>query len=96
MHHPISPARFKLLLFAGGLKGNAESKSFDRQRCRCAGGRMTPQLRQWRKAERERLIGERLAVTAERRSAMTEKIVAGLDAVIGDVAGRVVSVYWPF
>mgnify|MGYP000028691490 CR=1 FL=1 len=57
---------------------------------------MTPQLRQWRKAERGRLIGERLAVTAERRSAMTEKIVAGLDAVIGDVAGRVVSVYWPF
>lgn len=50
----------------------------------------------WRKAERERLIGERMAMSADERAARSEKIAAGLDGAIRKVAGRIVSVYWPF
>ncbi|TIX43339.1 MAG: 5-formyltetrahydrofolate cyclo-ligase [Mesorhizobium sp.] len=53
-------------------------------------------VRRWRKAERERLIVSRLAVSADRRAAMSQRIAEGLDAVIGDIAGRMVSLYWPF
>ena len=50
----------------------------------------------WRKAERARLIEARLAIPAEVRSAMATKIAEGLDAIIGDIQGRLVSLYWPF
>ena len=50
----------------------------------------------WRKAERARLIEERLAIPADRRAAMSERIATGLDAAIGGVAGRTISLYWPF
>ena len=50
----------------------------------------------WRKAERARLIEARLAIPADARAAMAQKIASGLDAAIGDVAGRLVSLYWPF
>lgn len=50
----------------------------------------------WRKAERQRLIEARLAVSADDRAAMTQGIVAGLEKAIGDPAGRMVSIYWPF
>ncbi|MBU0582204.1 MAG: 5-formyltetrahydrofolate cyclo-ligase [Alphaproteobacteria bacterium] len=50
----------------------------------------------WRKAERARLIEARLAIPADVRASMAQKIAAGLDAAIGDVAGRLVSLYWPF
>ncbi|MDB5377350.1 MAG: 5-formyltetrahydrofolate cyclo-ligase [Rubritepida sp.] len=50
----------------------------------------------WRKAERERLIALRLAVDPETRRQETERIAARLDAAIGEVAGRIVSAYWPF
>ncbi|MER8422961.1 5-formyltetrahydrofolate cyclo-ligase [Mesorhizobium sp. M0220] len=53
-------------------------------------------VRRWRKAERERLIASRLAVSADMRTAMSQRIADGLDAVIGDIAGRMVSLYWPF
>lgn len=53
-------------------------------------------VRPWRKAERERLIAARLAVPADARTAMSQRIAEGLDAVIGDIAGRMVSLYWPF
>ncbi|AZO23945.1 5-formyltetrahydrofolate cyclo-ligase [Mesorhizobium sp. M1E.F.Ca.ET.045.02.1.1] len=53
-------------------------------------------VRRWRKAERERLIGARLAVSADARAAMSARIAESLDALIGDVAGRMVSLYWPF
>jgi 5,10-methenyltetrahydrofolate synthetase len=53
-------------------------------------------VRRWRKAERERLIAARLAVSADIRSAMSARIAEGLDRVIGDPAGRMVSLYWPF
>jgi 5-formyltetrahydrofolate cyclo-ligase len=50
----------------------------------------------WRKAERRRLIEERLAVDpGERRRRMTE-IAATLSRFIGEPAGRTVSAYWPF
>jgi 5,10-methenyltetrahydrofolate synthetase len=50
----------------------------------------------WRKAERERLIAERLAIGAEERRSHAGRIAAGLDAALGDLAGRIVSAYWPF
>ena len=50
----------------------------------------------WRKAERQRRIEARLAISAADRTAMTVGIAAGLDALIGDVAGTLVSYYWPF
>jgi len=50
----------------------------------------------WRKGERARLIEERLAVSADVRAAMATRISAGLDAAIGAIAGRTVSLYWPF
>ncbi len=50
----------------------------------------------WRKAERIRLIEARLAISADARAAMASKIADGLDAAIGDVSGRTVSLYWPF
>jgi len=53
-------------------------------------------VRRWRKAERERLIAARLAVSADARAAMSTRIAEGLDARIGDIAGRMVSLYWPF
>src|SRR5690606_29437425 len=55
-----------------------------------------PGIMRWRKAERERLIAARLAISADARSAMARVISDTLDAVIGDVGGRAVSLYWPF
>jgi 5,10-methenyltetrahydrofolate synthetase len=57
---------------------------------------MDPAIRAWRKTERERLIAARLAIPADRRAAMAQEIAARLDAAIGDLAGRTVSLYWPF
>ncbi|TGP77973.1 5-formyltetrahydrofolate cyclo-ligase, partial [bacterium M00.F.Ca.ET.221.01.1.1] len=51
-------------------------------------------VRRWRKAERERLIAARLAVSADARTAMSRRIAEGLDTIIGDIAGRMVSLYW--
>jgi 5,10-methenyltetrahydrofolate synthetase len=53
-------------------------------------------LKRWRKAERERLLAERLAIAAERRTAHSRRIAAGLDTLIGDLSGVTVSAYWPF
>lgn len=55
-----------------------------------------PEVALWRKAERARLIDSRLAIPADARAVMAGKIAEGLDAAIGDVSGRVVSLYWPF
>jgi 5-formyltetrahydrofolate cyclo-ligase len=55
-----------------------------------------PEIARWRKAERERLIQARLAIPADDRAAMSTKIATQLDAIVGDVAGRTVSLYWPF
>ncbi len=53
-------------------------------------------VKRWRKAERERLIAERLAIDAARRGQYGECIAEGLDQAIGDVAGMTVGIYWPF
>src|SRR5882672_11050746 len=53
-------------------------------------------VKRWRKTERERLIAARLHVSAEARTTMSQHIAEALDAVIGDIAGRMVSLYWPF
>ena len=50
----------------------------------------------WRKAERARLIEARLAIFAGDRAGMASRIAAGLDAAVGELAGRTVSLYWPF
>lgn len=50
----------------------------------------------WRKAERARLIDARLAIPADIRAEMAKQIAEGLDAEIGDVGGKTVSLYWPF
>jgi 5-formyltetrahydrofolate cyclo-ligase family len=51
---------------------------------------------QWRKAERQRLIGERLAMNGDVRRRRGDQIAASLEKVIGDVRGLIVSAYWPF
>jgi 5,10-methenyltetrahydrofolate synthetase len=53
-------------------------------------------VQSWRKSERERLINARLAIAAEERLQYAQRIAAGLDRLIGDPSGHVISVYWPF
>ncbi len=53
-------------------------------------------VRRWRKAERERLIAARLAISADVRATKAGRIAEGLDAAIGNVAGKLISLYWPF
>lgn len=55
-----------------------------------------PEVARWRKAERERLIAGRLAIPAETRSGFSARIAERLDAIIGDVSGIAISLYWPF
>jgi 5-formyltetrahydrofolate cyclo-ligase len=50
----------------------------------------------WRKAERERLICQRLAIPADQRGRHSEQIAKRLDELVGDPAGLVISAYWPF
>ena len=49
----------------------------------------------WRKAERERLIGSRLELSADYRAAQTSAIARDLKQLIPSAPGAVVSVYWP-
>ena len=53
-------------------------------------------VKRWRKAERERLIGERLAMKSDERRAHGARIAGTLEELIGDPAGLTVSAYWPF
>jgi 5-formyltetrahydrofolate cyclo-ligase len=55
-----------------------------------------PDIARWRKAERERLIAARLAIPADARASMSTTIAAQLDAIVGDLSGSTVSLYWPF
>lgn len=50
----------------------------------------------WRKASREHLIGQRLALSAERRSVLDRSVMPRLCDELGDLRGRTVSIYWPF
>jgi 5-formyltetrahydrofolate cyclo-ligase len=49
----------------------------------------------WRKAERERLIGARLALSADYRAEQSSGIARDLNQLILPSPGTVVSVYWP-
>jgi 5-formyltetrahydrofolate cyclo-ligase len=49
----------------------------------------------WRKAERSRLLAERMALTPDDRQVRSGRIACQLDIVIGKVAGRIVGTYWP-
>ena len=53
-------------------------------------------IMRWRKAERARLIEQRLAIPREARDATGERIAAHLEQALGDLAGLTVSAYWPF
>lgn len=53
-------------------------------------------IKTWRKAERERLIASRLEIPADARAAMSQDIARRLDRLVGNVAGRTISLYWPF
>ena len=48
---------------------------------------------QWRKAERQRLIAERLAMDSDVRRRYAEQIATSLEEVIGQVRGLIVSAY---
>lgn len=50
----------------------------------------------WRKAERERLIAERMAMEQEQRQTRSTRIASKLDATLGKLGGRIVGTYWPF
>jgi 5-formyltetrahydrofolate cyclo-ligase len=54
------------------------------------------EIARWRKAERARLIAARLAIPNELHAHMARQIAEGLEAAIGDIRGRIVSLYWPF
>jgi 5,10-methenyltetrahydrofolate synthetase len=49
----------------------------------------------WRKAERHRLIAERLAMSDEFRREADGRIAALLEEALGDVGGQAVGAYWP-
>jgi 5-formyltetrahydrofolate cyclo-ligase len=49
----------------------------------------------WRKAERERLLGARLKLSAEYRAEQTLAIGNDLDRLVCPAAGAIVSAYWP-
>jgi 5-formyltetrahydrofolate cyclo-ligase len=61
-----------------------------------AGPASRPDIARWRKAERERLIAARLAIPADTRAVLSARIAERLDGIVGDVGGRIVSLYWPF
>lgn len=53
-------------------------------------------VKRWRKAEREQLIKQRLAIPPDIRRQSNKQITAHLEEAIGDVKGLVISCYWPF
>ncbi len=61
-----------------------------------AGVGLRTDVSRWRKAERERLIADRLAIPNDVRTAHAERIAAALAASIGSVSGLTISTYWPF
>ena len=58
--------------------------------------RQHPEVKLWRKAERERLIDIRLSLTAGLRRDYDGQIAQNLADEIGDFKGMIVSAYWPF
>ncbi|SLN26899.1 5-formyltetrahydrofolate cyclo-ligase [Oceanibacterium hippocampi] len=61
-----------------------------------AGSGQSADLKRWRKAERERLIAERMALTGDLRRRAGDRLMNNLDNAVGEVEGLTVSTYWPF
>ena len=59
-------------------------------------GEMARDVARWRKAERQRLIENRLAVPAAERAASAKIVSAGLDRSIADKSDPIIGLYWPF
>lgn len=53
-------------------------------------------VQRWRKAERQRLIAKRLALSADDRQHAAVRIAQLLDSAIGDPSGTIISGYWPY
>ncbi len=49
----------------------------------------------WRRAERERLIAQRLAIPARKRAEDADVLAANLDRLLPSLEGKVVSLSWP-
>lgn len=64
-----------------------------------AGGARKPapdlDVARWRKAERERLLADRLRLSGARRAEKAQAIALNLDRRLGDLSGRVIGGYWP-
>jgi 5-formyltetrahydrofolate cyclo-ligase len=54
-----------------------------------------PEVREWRKAERQRLLAARAAMGHEARSAAAERILPLLHEAIRQHGAKVVGLYWP-
>ena len=50
-------------------------------------------ITRWRKAERARLVAERMKISSHGRKLMTSEIAVKLDAIIDDVAGLLIGAY---
>ncbi|WP_342587924.1 5-formyltetrahydrofolate cyclo-ligase [Rhizobium lusitanum] len=55
-----------------------------------------PDIFAWRKVQRQRLIDERKALSLAQRKDYARLIAAYLDQIVTDVAGKHVSLFWPF
>ena len=80
--------RLAAVLHARAAAGRPVEPGFDAPQWR--------DVARWRKAERERLIAARLAISADERARMAVRIAAGIDALVGDPKDQIVSLYWPF
>ena len=50
----------------------------------------------WRKAERERLIAQRLTLSGAARQETARRVCAGVEAALISAPGAIISFYWPF
>ncbi|CAX22515.1 5-formyltetrahydrofolate cyclo-ligase [Methylorubrum extorquens] len=55
-----------------------------------------PTIRDWRRKIREKLIAQRVAISAEDRSAWSETIGRALTAALEPYASSLIGFYWPF
>lgn len=53
-------------------------------------------IMRWRRTERQRIIDQRLKLTAEQRRRHANSIARHLTDALGDAHGQTVGVYWPF
>jgi 5,10-methenyltetrahydrofolate synthetase len=58
--------------------------------------RQQQDLKRWRTVERERLVALRLAISAEERRGLSDRIARELDRLLGDLSGKTVAAYLPF